>query len=65
MSKFIRIVSSNNFINTTENDHYSTQMNSRIENQKLTSVATFKSMSVKELKERKSPTVIIANMVFA
>lgn len=63
MSNFLKMVNSNNFINTIENEKPSATYN--IQNQQIGSAVLFKQMELREMSESTNcRNINIANMLF-
>ena len=65
MSKFLKIVSSQNFISTTEKDEIKQIHNSKIQNDQMDTISEFKQLDIKEfIAQSSQPQIVIANMLF-
>ncbi len=65
MSKFLKIVSSENFISTTDKKIVANNIDQRIKNDQMDVVSDFKKMDFKEIIGKSmQPQIIIANTLF-
>lgn len=65
MSKFLKIVSSENFISTTDKKIVANNIDQRIKNDQMDVASDFKKMDFKEIIGKSmQPQIIIANTLF-